>query len=208
MIFSARGSWRVAQKTLAQQARKALGLIKPVLIRYSPLPPNTLLKVFDTKILPVVNYGSELWCFENRRENGRESDILHHKFCKWILRVHHTMPNNIARGELGRHSLIGQQHARALKYWTRLTAMPDTRLTKAYIWQLGWCERNITCWTGHIRKLLCSYGFGEVWYAQGISCNCSFFSMFRQRTQDKVSQTWGEDMYSHDRFRTYRIFKT
>ena len=61
LVISSRLSWYVCQKTLAEQASEALFSIKSKLSQFGSLPSNVLFKIFDTKILPILTYGAEIW---------------------------------------------------------------------------------------------------------------------------------------------------
>lgn len=61
ILFSSRNSWFMAQKTLANQASKALFAIKSKLTQFGDVNFSVLFKIFDTKILPILLYGSEIW---------------------------------------------------------------------------------------------------------------------------------------------------
>ena len=58
LVISSRLSWYVCQKTLAEQAAKALFAIKSKLSQFGALSSNNLFKIFDTKILPIPTYGA------------------------------------------------------------------------------------------------------------------------------------------------------
>ena len=58
----------VCQKTLAEQTSNALFSIKSKLSRFGSLSANKLFKYFDTKILPILTYGAEVWVDHERKE--------------------------------------------------------------------------------------------------------------------------------------------
>ena len=47
------------------------------------------MKIFDSKILPTLHYGSEVWGFHE----GKNVDLVHTKYCKFILGVNKSVPN-------------------------------------------------------------------------------------------------------------------
>ena len=57
-------------------------------------------KLFDTLITPILEYGCQIWNFQ--AVNNREIEILHCKFCKFILKVPSSATNVGVYGELGR----------------------------------------------------------------------------------------------------------
>lgn len=103
----------MCQKTLASQASKALYSVKSSLLQYGDISVNVLFKIFDSKILPVLLYGSEVWF------NHIAPDIeqVHNQFCKYILHLPLYAPNAFVRSELGRYSLDVFKCIKAIKYW-------------------------------------------------------------------------------------------
>ena len=79
--ISSRLSWYMCQKT-----------------KFGTLSANLLLKIFDTKILPILTYGAEIW-FSHK---SLYIEKVHHSYCKYILKAPKHSPNVFARGELGR----------------------------------------------------------------------------------------------------------
>ena len=49
------------KKTLSEQASKVIYGLKSNLSKFGTLSANLLLKIFDTKILPILTYGAEIW---------------------------------------------------------------------------------------------------------------------------------------------------
>ena len=75
-----------------------------------------LFKIFDTKILPILTYGAEIWI----EHEGKDIEKVHHDFCKYVLKVTKFTPNAFARGELGRYSIYHIRSLKCIKYWLRI----------------------------------------------------------------------------------------
>ena len=89
LVISSRLSWYMCHKTLAEQASKALFAIKANLKKFETLSVNVLLKIFDTKVLPILTYGAEIWI----SHKGNDIENVQHSFCKYILRISKQSPN-------------------------------------------------------------------------------------------------------------------
>ena len=63
MVFTVGGSFSEAQNTLAGQAQKAIFQLNKYLYKFTILSPRHKLDLFDKLILPILNYGSEVWGF-------------------------------------------------------------------------------------------------------------------------------------------------
>ena len=67
----------MSQKTLANQASKALFAVKSKLSRFGGVNLSVLFKIFDSKILPILLYGSEIW-FSHA---SPDIEKVHNQFC-------------------------------------------------------------------------------------------------------------------------------
>ena len=74
------------------------------------------LYLFDTLVIPVALYGSEVWGFKN-------VDIveqLHLKYMRMLLKVNNSTPKCMLYGELGRLPLKYNVELRMINFWYRL----------------------------------------------------------------------------------------
>ena len=110
--FTHTGNLSNAVKTLSDQALRAyynlLSLFDNVEIDI-----RTKLKLFDTMIVPILLYGSEVWGVYN----FKEVDKLHIRFCKNLLGVRQQTPSMAVYGELRRLALSVIAKSRSIKFW-------------------------------------------------------------------------------------------
>ncbi len=64
IIFSSRLVWTKACETLSIQAKKASFPVIEILRKFPSITLTTALKIFDTKIAPILLYGSEIWGYK------------------------------------------------------------------------------------------------------------------------------------------------
>ena len=55
------------KKTLAGQALKAIFTLNRYMHKFTVLTPGHILDLFDKLIAPILNYGSEVWGFNNAK---------------------------------------------------------------------------------------------------------------------------------------------
>ena len=82
-------------------------------------------------------------------------------------------------------------HHRAIKYWCKLLEeQPNRYITKCYtlLYQLDESGRHN--WASDVRILLCSLGYGHVWYHQSIGDVKRFLIDVKQRLIDNSYQEW------------------
>ena len=78
--------------------------------------------------------------------------------------------------------------------------MNSMRIAKnAYELQYKWSEKNEMCWALQVKQLLLSYGFGHVWFAQGVGNFDMFLRVFKQRCNDIFIQDWSSNMENMSR---------
>ena len=68
-------------------------------------PCGLLEKLFDTLVVTVILYCSEIWGLETTLNDSKPFKYMHMKFIKEILGVHYKATNAASRAGLGRLSL-------------------------------------------------------------------------------------------------------
>ena len=118
IVLSDNFSLKPAISTLAKQAQKAMfSLFKK--IRHLQFPkPSLLCHLFNSLILPIANYGCEVW----GHVKAEDLEVVHRKFCKFALRVPNTATNLAVYGELGRVPLEIKRRYAIIKYWLRIVS--------------------------------------------------------------------------------------
>ena len=141
VTFCASGSFTHAQEELYKKATKAYFKLSKDFLSLNP-NVHTSMHVFDHTIKPILLYGCEIWgtfnpfsakfrngfedlCFDQIYSN-QKAEILHQKFCKFILGVHKKSVNYAVLSELGRFPLYFNIVKAMLKYHERLNKIADT----------------------------------------------------------------------------------
>ena len=81
---------------LAGQALKAIDKFKSNLLKFPGITVQHKLDLFDKLILPILNYGSEVWGLND----STKLEGIHIHFCKNSLDVRGQTQNNFIYGEL------------------------------------------------------------------------------------------------------------
>ena len=63
ILFTTGGSFAEAQNTLAGQSLKAIFRLDKYLFRFTNISVKHKLDLFDKLVLPILNYGNEVWVF-------------------------------------------------------------------------------------------------------------------------------------------------
>ena len=160
ITLSANGSFYQAQKILAQQAMKALFSLNS-LFDVVPLEISEKVKLFDTMVAPILNYGCEIWGFHNAPDIER----VHIKFLKQILGVRSQTTNNAVYGELARLPFSVVRSLRIVKYYFKIMKSSDSLMYKVLhgdVDNFGNITNNKS-WAAEVKSLLNDLGFNFLW---------------------------------------------
>ena len=110
----------------ATKGKHVLVSILSKLYRYGQLTNNVFFKIFDTKVLPILMYGAEIWGIQARHEVER----VQHYACKHYLCARQNSTNDAVMGDCGRYPLYVTMANRVIRYWIKITKMQDHRYVK------------------------------------------------------------------------------
>ena len=168
---------------------------------------DLMLKLFDSCVLPILLYGSEVWGYEN-------VDILervHTKFCKIILKCSKFVHNSVIYAELGRYPIYLEVNRRMLNFWSRTLLGSDKKFSSVMykiLLNLNDKERHNSPWINHIKSLLQDTGVNFIWMSQQVQ-NCMYTGIIVNKVQqDQFLQAWCQKISENLDFISYRIFKS
>jgi len=75
--------------------------------------------LFDKLILPILNYGSEVW----GSKDSSKLEGIHIHFCK--IKSISPDPNHFVYGELGRTSLKSRRGVNVIRYWLNIVPLDN-----------------------------------------------------------------------------------
>jgi hypothetical protein len=204
LIMSTRLSWSPAQQTLSSQALKAMHLVTHVNYKCN-FSFKVSDKLFDTCIIPMITYGSEIWGLNVHK------DIEHvqNKFYRKVLGVGSKTPSVAILGECGRLKVYIHCYVKCIKYWLKLLSLPKTSLLYScydMLFKQDSAQRHN--WASKVREILCMYGFGFVWYNQGVEDIDGFMKEFKLRLIDCEMQNWNGHKQTLSKLQYYNMYKT
>ena len=169
-----------------------------------PLQHKSFFKIFDTKICPMLFYGSELWGLNHYEAVER----VHTYACKRYMLAPIHAPNLTIYGDCGRFPMYIYTAKKVIKYWLRILDMPEYRyVKKCYNMMKLYDGLGRQNWVTFLRKHLYENGFGYVWEAQGISNEKLFLTLYLQRLKDQYLQIWYSNCTDSSKLSTYSLIK-
>ena len=160
--------------------------------------------IFDTLIMPILTYGSDVWGHNKNAHNMLDKVFL--RFIRCTLGVKCTTSNIIVYGECGRMPPSTKCTINSLCFMNRLMHMGGDSLTKKVYYELeNLTQQGFDTWVGSLCKI-----------SDALQLNLHMHpSKFRQECQDivrsKFIQEWAADIADtskHPILRTYRYIKS
>lgn len=167
IVFTTTGSFTEAQNTLSGQALKAIFKMNKCLYKFTNISVKHKLELFDKLILPILNYGSEVWGFHV----GKSIDRIHLQFCKRLLGVKRSTQNDFIYDELGRMPLQNIRYYNIIKFGIKLLQTDKNKyIRKVYdmLYQDTLDYPNRKNWCSLTKHLLCMLGFHDAWIFQTV----------------------------------------
>ena len=202
LVFTTNGQNYQTQLALSEQANKAVFQLHKNISSFSSMPVSNILDLFDKLIVPILNYGSEVWGFHQARDIER----VHLSFCKRVLGVKKSTQNDFIYGLLGRMPMYLSRQLRIVKYWLKIVSgQKSMYVNVVYNSCLERIDKNSTSnWAYNVKQLLFRYGFGNVWVSQGVDDPDVFYNEFRTRLMDIFAQEWKSRLADSTRAVFYR----
>ena len=185
---------------LATQAQKAMYALKEnTRSTVGYLPPKLSLKMFDTHVLPVLEYNSEIW-FPEKEINDIEKIQL--KFLKNMLNVRSQTPTTAILTDTGRYPLLLRQRSSALKYLDRLkNENCPVLLKKCLEIQLKLKENGVECWLTKLSKITDGLNVDLM----NCDSNKTITSLYTNENEKMMTEI--NDNNKCPKLRTYKTFK-
>ena len=177
--FFKNGNWFRTQKRIAEHASYALHNLF-ALFNQIELSISEKCRLFDTLVGSILNYHAEvIGLYE-----AKDIELIHTKFCRWILHVRKSTNLTGLYGELGRVPFIVIRKIRMINYWIKLLSLGENTVPrKIYMMLKHEAANNISYnganWAFQIKSLLDKLGLTYVCLRQGdITIQ---FSLIKQR---------------------------
>ena len=203
LTFSTRHSFTLAMDEIKLRGKRATNEIICTLKRIGCNSPHVFFKLFDSQVVPLLLYASEIWGYRS----FQQIEQVHLYACKRFLHVRNKTTNDVVYGELGRFPLWITSITRCVKYWIRLLKQPNERYSKkAYNTLLSMHNKGHKTWVTHINNILCGNGFEQVWLF-GCGNEIEFMKELKERLVSSFYHNWRNHLDSSTRLYIYSKLK-
>ena len=182
---------------LSDAAGRSLGAVISKFKSLSDAGFYTYTKLFDSCVVPIIDYFSEIWGFIKNSAINK----VQNRACRFYFGLHAKTPIPGFQGEIGwmlpkyRHFFL------MFKLWNRYCMSSNNRITqKVLLWDF---KQNINSWS-HELKLICRHIrcsepiFGEVYN----------LTIVKNHILAMQVNEWREALLNKPKLRTYITFKT
>jgi hypothetical protein len=185
---------------IAESSGRALGSVISKLKRNNFMAYSTYSKLFETCVVPIADYASEIWGYKNYSK----PNLIQNRAMRIFLGVHRYAPVAGLEGDMGWMSPQYRRWLNILRYWNRLIIMEENRLTRkmfdyAYSGFLSGCSN----WCGDVFSILSSIGLQSVFENKSVVNidNCKVLLFNKQR------ESWSNAVVNKPKLRFYVLFK-
>ena len=165
---------------------------------YKDVGYNTYTKLFNSCVVPVLDYCSGVWGFKQLNK----MDNVQNRAIRYFLGVHRFTPLLAINGEMGWTLCLHRRWANMCRLWNRLVNMDDNRLTKQ-VFDIDYRTSGKT-WCSEIKSLLEQANVTHSCVNKHIVDLKFVENAFANMNQAE----WSDKMQTVSKLRTYRTFKT
>ena len=151
IVFNSRLTWGHAIKELAGKANIAVSMIRRAMWKLGVFGHKALFKMFNSSVVPILCYGSEVW----RYEYQRKIEQVHISFCKSVLGVGKYASNSAVLGECGRLPIATRYYIRFIKYWLKILKIDHDSFARHCYEQMCKTDKLGTMnWVTKVKRML------------------------------------------------------
>ena len=195
IIINYTGNLNISKTNLMEKGRKAWFKIKKTLSLDNPI--CILEKLFDTLVVPIILYGSEVWGAVKIYRDTDPYENLHLKFIKEILGVHSKATNIACLAETNRTPLHLKVQINILKFLVHILNSPDSLVSNIYH-----NVRESSLWVSHLKDSLNKLGFSHLNYNL---TNIQFYiRRIKERLYDQNKQNMNSSLAASEKLSFFR----
>ena len=185
---------------LSEAGSRALGTIIGKFKSIKNITYDTFTKLYSTSVLPVIDYASEIWGFSK----ALSCDKVQHKAMRYFLGVHKFCPLPAMCGDMGWLDSRSRRFLNMLKFWNRLVAMSENRLTKK-LFTYDYENSNLGAdnWCKEIESVLDEVNMLNIYVDKSI---CPI-EVLENKLYCYSENIWIEKCKNMPKLRTYILFK-
>ena len=206
--ISSSGNFTLSLEHLRQKALHAFFSLRRH-TDFNKLKPSIACKIFDSKILPILTYNSEVWgaFVKSDFKSWDLSPIekTHLQFCKRYLEVHNKASNIACRAELGKFPLIIDINKKILSYLNYLHQKDENSIVRqALKISIDLYDNGKNSFYSSVMKINEYYNFNHFNYSSLNDCKIKqYINIMKQ----KYISHWNQTLQNSQKPSFYKTIK-
>ena len=190
-------TFETCARTLSESAGRSLGGVINNCRNLRDIGFNTFEKMYKSIVTPVALYAAEIWGFKMYSFTNN----VQNRAMRYYLGVQKFAPISGMNGEFGWLGTKFKKYQCIVRFWNRLIAMDDDRLTKfVFNYDYQQCKGN---WSDDIKCIFESLNISDVF----VNKNICEMSIVTEKLFEVNKHEWRDEIVSKPKLRTYRLFK-
>ena len=184
-------------RTLADSGSRALGSVISKLKSLKDVRYKTYLTLYNTQILPILNYCSSVWA----HKKANECDVVQNKAIRYFMGVHCFTPVAAINGDMGWLPCKYRRYLCMFRLWNKLIKMEPNRLPKlVFFWDLNSSKPS---WSKTVKEA-CDILNIQNHYQQLHVINIKDVKV---KLYQRAEKEWKEEVEQKPKLRLYKTFK-
>ena len=188
--------------TLAAAGSRALGGILHKYFKINGMQFKVFKKLFDTCVIPVLNYGSELWGYKCYQK----LETVLYTFLNVYLGLTITAPTAMILGDSGIYPLRIMRKVNIISMFYKLSHHPEDRLlNKVVLYDHGHSLRGTCC--HDVKAILDECDMSPVYFDWSNWSRSALLDTVRERLHALYQETWSNELIHTSKLSTYKDIK-
>ena len=183
---------------LSEAGGRALGGIIANFKAFKNIGFSTFSKLYQSGVIPITDYCSGIWGYSQHHYANK----VQNRACHYFLSVNKHAPLHAIQDDVGWISPRNRMFVNMIKYYNRLVAMDNDRLTRR-LFEYDLQNINNDNWTGELQNIFDQLGF----FDNLISGEQIYINECKIKLDDLAHFEWQESISNKPKLRTYVKFK-
>ncbi|CAG2208135.1 unnamed protein product [Mytilus edulis] len=206
LVITENLDYKETTNELVSSGSRSLGSLVSKYYAMDGMDFDTYTKIFDSTVLPILEYGSGVW--GHKRYDSLER--LQYRAIRTFLGVSLTTPIPAITGDMGWYPVHHRIQVNIVRLYCRLVKLPDTRICrKVFVWDQNISTRYRDTWFNHAKKLFDSCGLSDVFFLENQHIITPYLiDSVKTHLENEHKQSWLNNIQQMPKLRTYKLFKT
>ncbi|VDI82666.1 Hypothetical predicted protein [Mytilus galloprovincialis] len=160
LVINEHLDYKVTTNELVSSGSRSVGSLVSKYFAMDGMYFDTYTKIFDSTVLPILEYGSDVWGHKHYDSLER----LQYRAIRTFLGVSLTTPIPAITGDMGWYPIHHRIQVNIVRLYCRLVKLPDTRICrKVFLWDQTMSTRYRDTWFNNA-KICLIYAYSTMYF--------------------------------------------